>query len=779
MNGSAPHQDYQSPFSYPVLSRADKLKDNLKRTAAGLAHVGTDFDQAVQAISGRLSDVALMSVLPDHQLFGWLRIASVFRLSAPNDQTRAATAGAALEFLNENIETAELKQELRSDLNWVLDHTLHELGLSHEGGWVRDCLSESELAALNRHLTSDTACAEFNALATRAGVRNQLESLQAFSVLAKISNLDRKIEDLFTAAERDGEAALVARSALRYVALVEDVVPDSSGLLGLLDDLYAIEWAYAVVEEHTLGLPRLAEMLKRWPYLSSSYVMSGGRLMDRFTQYALGSANLMMENNGGGTLVLRDAATFSIPVAASTALQIACDEVGLRESQEWPTGTMLTLSDGVRPTLRVRFAGRVRIGARRKVRLEVARSGYVHIDEDLECYLHIAPREYLRLSSGNDVSVWVRDLRVDPLSFLCGGIQRAGSRTAVLLVAPRSLVDLYLPELYCRGQPFSALLGATWVKSSGEEELLASSVSDRPAIYACAAPETAFDLILEPPDNVISWKVIVHGGGAAARLRAALRSAGVLDIPLVALADLSERSEADTLDVCLAEDLDVLPCSDRMRGFSAPDLLTRALARQTNHWVANTRVHLVSVPELEALEKAVASMQIETDSDPLLVSLNAMLRHFLMDAGRLPIAASHSNAQLYIRAGALAHHAGMLAQYDDCAAVISALMEKVASDGLSYPDLLPAILDRGRSDPVMGNIAVLAGSQAEAESNLSILREHGSEAVSITAQDAFLYAPFERLIVPGWYRADNASTDDISTGNSDGHTFASLPAKLA
>src|SRR5581483_1431651 len=96
---------------------------------------------------------------------------------------------------------------------------------------------------------------------------------------------------LFEAAITPDSEFRSARAALLYVAEPDDAVPDTTGLLGLIDDIYVIEWAYAAVESQTRCLPILEALIHRWPFVADLAVLDGGSArLDRFCQYVVSAA---------------------------------------------------------------------------------------------------------------------------------------------------------------------------------------------------------------------------------------------------------------------------------------------------------------------------------------------------------------------------------------------------------------------------------------------------------------------------------------------------------
>ncbi|MCY4140866.1 MAG: hypothetical protein OXF56_21705 [Rhodobacteraceae bacterium] len=638
-----------------------------------------------------------------------------------------------------------------AELNWILDQTLDWLELPLGGDWVRDCLSAAELGELESYLTGGRKDTSFEKEAVLRAIDLQKSTIHAFAVLARLTNFDEKLDLLFEAAEGHGEGADAARSALNYIGLVEDVVSDDKGLLGLLDDLYAVEWAYAVAEAHTLALPRLTQMLADWPYLSSPFLMVGGKVLDRYSQYVLGSCNQMF-GCGGGKVVLRDASSYATLAAISVGLMAGNDsDQRTEEIERFPDGQPVFLSAGHKKRLRVLYRGRSKIGGKEKIKLGVAGPGTLHLDDWASKYMFPSPGPHVRLSKGADVSIWAKEVRADTLHFLSrsGGYQVAD--TGVLLVAPRGRVESHLHSINCRGQPFVSVFGASWITQSGAVEPLLGSLASHPLFFACSDAETAKDVLLDPPEGISSWAVVTDGGKQSGRLLDLLKSEEISDVPVLGAVDLAERIDISERNLCLVEDHHVVPIANSVRGFATSDVLARALVRQSNHWACDVKVIPVDLPLLDELADANATFRDDND-DPMLASLRSGVRRLLIDAGRMPVPNAPLDESLRSRAGNLARGAEMLAQYEAAAKDVASILTGIKSDGLSYPDLLNEgiLSDPGRREVPF---AVVVGSRDEAEAKSVALKATYTAGQAVTVEDALLAAPFEHVIVPGWFGA--------------------------
>ena len=116
-------------FTYPRLRRTDRINESLASLAEAIEAHPSELHQMVAEVARRITDNEIIDLIPEHQMLGWLRIASVFRLNAKVDRKRASVAAAALEGLRNLAPKAASSLSARAELNWILDQTLAWLNL--------------------------------------------------------------------------------------------------------------------------------------------------------------------------------------------------------------------------------------------------------------------------------------------------------------------------------------------------------------------------------------------------------------------------------------------------------------------------------------------------------------------------------------------------------------------------------------------------------------------------------------------------------------------------
>ena len=306
-------------YWYPTWSHAEGLAKELvlmERVSAQQVSHSLEF---LPLISRTLSTALNADGFPQHQIGQWVWLASQFRMLAAADDAEAVVAGAALNFLGKRVDAGKIEAAVIQDLNWVLDSTVRRLRGKLRPEGFRSCLTSDELIAIESRLAQFASISEFDADAIRQRVQRQVCELETLSLDDRINGVVAKVDTLFEATTRNGKEGAAARSALLYLSDKDDAL----GVLGLLDDVYVIDWAYAVVEGLTRCLPLLLAFLDQWPFVADLAVAGAPPMpLDRFSQYiACACLNSLFAERQPDLLIVRESAGYGGIAALFAAVQ--------------------------------------------------------------------------------------------------------------------------------------------------------------------------------------------------------------------------------------------------------------------------------------------------------------------------------------------------------------------------------------------------------------------------------------------------------------------------
>ncbi|MEI9927828.1 MAG: hypothetical protein WDN44_09125 [Sphingomonas sp.] len=750
-------------YWFPKKSRVNELS----RLLAGYEAVArlqlSNVGEHIPHLSAKLEEAQRHSDFPKAQIPRWLWLASQYRLNATTDAVIAARAAAALQILSSTVEKTRLGTDDIQVLNWILEATVAALAPLVGSADLRGCLSEAELGEIDSYLARFEDVEPFDREAIVRSIEPQLHLLASFGGVGDLTSIQAKIAALLDAAERPGDEYKPARAALRYLADEDDVVSDRTGVIGLVDDIYVIEWAYAAVESQTRCLPLLEAMLRRWPFVGTAGLAASGTDLNRYAQYVCCAALFTLFGPTSGALVLRENGAFPIVAAVAAGLEAARLQADnfAEELTLWKCGDPITISDGT-TSFHAVFDGVTSVGAHTRCKIRVGDSGSITVGDEVLPYLSRSGRVYKRLSRGQDILLWLKDRNVDSLTHLTGtGRRRPERHETILLVGPRWKLDEYLDLITPLDTTPSALLGARWIDSRGDSTDLRGSATDRPLIYACADAATACELVADPPAHISCWRIIVDGARLGRNLHAILSTTDRLDKASVCIfAELHDREataglhEQGLRGLWYLEDQDVLvPPSMHFSGDATGNLLTRFLARQSNHWTAGQSFHAETDEFLEAVAECLESHAGVSRDDPALQALDLSVATFLRRAIGIPLAHDTSVDDDPTRlTRSIMAQASMLSAYDEGARRLRDLFGQFLASGVKPLDRR-APLERIASEaPSSERMAVVCRSariagrcRDQSRSDPTLARYDW-----MTLETLRRSAPYDRVVIPGW-----------------------------
>ncbi len=109
------------------------------------------------------------------------------------------------------------------------------------------------------------------------------------------SHLSRNVQQLINMLSGGTGESTWARGGLRYLLQIDDVVPDDRGLVGLLDDDYAVNFALQQCNGATASVRQaLDAVINRWPFVNWLVIDDNGTLIT-LSEFALINAGLLQD----------------------------------------------------------------------------------------------------------------------------------------------------------------------------------------------------------------------------------------------------------------------------------------------------------------------------------------------------------------------------------------------------------------------------------------------------------------------------------------------------
>jgi hypothetical protein len=749
-------------YWYPTQGRADALTvelDRLKRLPA--SHFAATEDLLLD-ISKTLVAARNKDGFPQHQISNWVWLSSQFRLISNTNDDEAISARAALGFLSQRMQKPALTDTDIQDLNWVLDMTVRKLSHGTKPDVLRSGLSGAEILAIEAKLARFASDSSFNPADIKAQIEDQVREFTAFSTDRRFDAVQEKIDCLLKAADDDGINGRVARSALTYLAEKDDVVSDELGVLGLLDDIYVVDWAYAVITHQTRCLPILDSFIEKWPFLADVALL-GKQLqqLDLYSQYVAGAClHQLFEAKGPSLLILRESAAYGLICGFMAAVQCARlhSDALEREIGSWAKGQQVIIGDGSEQ-FRAVFHSAGKLGNKDKIWLGV-RGGTITVDLAVKPYIARTTFKDKPLANGADILSWLKQRHLDPLVGLVGDGRRSlEQQECVLLLSPKNKIDTYFEDLRPFGVSVSALVGAKYVTSDQNVLNIGRQVSDTPFIYACSDPSTALDLIRNPPAHVSGWRVVVDGARHGRVLLSTLRGEADSSLmPICILGEMHEREWASEVarngaSLWYLEAGDVQTVSPNA---ASPDRnddnLLRSIKRQGGYNYQNARHRNSQSTFLEAAAGCLAERVGSKDQGSQMASLDMAVSSFVQKAISLPLNDRHIEAGLAETAQRIASHASTLSLYDPRAGKVLQLFKDftlaTAKEFDRRDHLASIIRNAGQSK----SIAIVCRSTPAVEKcvRLASGMPDFRKVSWITMAAVRKSAPFDNLIVPGW-----------------------------
>ena len=748
---------------FPKSTRIKDISSQIGALAEEFNELTLSQEDKLSLISGWIQSFARNPAMPHYQVRDWLWIASQIRLHPEDDDIRRI-AGAALLFLGRviNSDTAPTEADI-ADLNWVSATSEGNLRNYLGDAKVTGLLSEEERIFVEESL-DEYRNRPFDREALLDECAPHIEIFSDISNENYIPGIQFKIQTLCEALTTDGDDGNAAAAALKYLAEPNDVVPDTIGYLGLADDLFVIENAYAEITGNALWLPILKSKLHRKRYLHDIVLEAGDRvsLPSLYLQYILAvvcdafdrsdKKHTLLILNETGPCALLGAFVAGIALIRKTAKN---------KSDTIVAGKPIFIGHGKKP-FRAVYGGVLEHKGFRGHKIHIAQKGSCTISDDEMKYVRPSPEHHNTLSKHKDKKDWLKDHSPQPIMYVTGTDEDpAEPAESFLLVSKKKDLDEYVQLVKPLRETIPKHVGLRYITSSGSHEDYAEEMGSNPLIYACSNPNVAVEMIR---DGEYAFKgILVDGAAFGFELYSALKSMGLdEEFPILCLAESADREVCRNLidenfvlwDIA-DTDVEVPSSQYRDQPINKTDILEGFQVRQKRRHSIKKNVTLIDNSPYDLFHAILREMFRSIEGMDLTPAdrVGAVAAEFSRRLMRLPVDPDE-NERLELEV-LLRRLTRLAAGYQVFDKLIRDLYE--ASTDLFSSGLPP--LGRGEkvaslltnSEP-SNNIGVLCGSKPLAEKYRNRFKSDPIFSKPRWLSPADIYKEFDldTLIIPGW-----------------------------
>ena len=492
---------------YPATNRTNEIDRQIEvfeeRPESGLRGE-TDF---LLSISAAIFQLAIQNTVPSVHLRDWIWIGSQFRLAHGNNpKVRRITKGALLYLLESPQNFSGPSDETIREFNWVLDKSSSELTSLLGPNAQNRFLTREEQGSVDRELAnlrsggsslSDEENNEIHEYVSR------LASVSSDIYLPGIADTINRIVKFVDS--QDADQRQTATACLRYIVKKNDVVPDTLGYLGLVDDIYAVETTFRDLDSKTAFKPILEMLNIRQPFVSRISFQEEGEVV-RLDQYMNASLGLAFGDESERIkkccMVMPETTVCGLLGAFIAALET------IKTYSETGNGrTLFKKGDhiflgGTDRIIKVIYAGLMRYEGQ-SFHSIFLRKGQRNIAGTSLAKATLAPAPHRTLSTEQEFHEWRKLRSPSPITHLIGNdFTLQGIKTSVLLITKKITLDGLIPEIKPMDMTIPQLVGVKYVTSTGREDTLPGTQVAEPLIIACSDALTGRDLIVDPNEGL-------------------------------------------------------------------------------------------------------------------------------------------------------------------------------------------------------------------------------------------------------------------------------------
>lgn len=626
---------------YPATSEIDRIQEAVDTAAAAWKADGSS-GELQRMVSRTIAALPHVAADSPYVIRDWVWIAAQLRIIWHDQPSAAGLAWSGLMVLSDLIKSgisssSRLEPTIRWLTDYVVDRLIREVGPDSFGHYLAaDEATQVEDALLE---LADQAEPDVSTLVSHASsVADHFKALHHGSYQPSIV---AKLECLCELAIDNGETGYWSRAALRYLHKERDLIPDSLGYMGLLDDIQVIEDIYEMVHRRMSWKPLIDYAVRHWPIVGRSYWMEGGmtnQLPPFFQAVAACVLNAAYNGSDERVMVLPDVGPAGIIAACILGL---VETIGTDTAGEAPPGTVVMFRDRSKvhyALIEKPFENSPELPAIQLRDIKTVTSPWIM------SLMEPARVENPMLAKFCEFERWKDSISTAGSRAPVWGYRRAGERPSALVICDKKAFMDGMDMIRPFGRSIEDLIPVTYLTRSGRA-LLGPDVKVAPtALIACNDPGTAGRILWDyrnnndtPPRTVIIDRRIPPN--QLEELRHRCRELGIRLIRFTTMSDTDVGASHNGADADVwflrPGDIDPVPrsVSRSLAAVTGDGPLARYLRRQTRARDVEIKTVEVAAPAINVFADAARIVQRRSHTgDGRDLHASAVLSEFILRA---------------------------------------------------------------------------------------------------------------------------------------------------
>ncbi|MEX1221774.1 MAG: DrmE family protein [Idiomarina sp.] len=739
---------------------ATKLEAALKRWDTSWAPE-CDTPEFYLRTSSAIRLLTQYAISEPYLLRDWVWINAQFRIAHPSNEEVARPSWSAISLFVTLVQQLESGyKDVLVDICWLTDRTVEILLGLLGARAINKFISPEEQKRID-DLIIELAEAENEDLdhlkSFAEGVATEFAEIHHAAYFPSIAN---KLLGLCQVAHESSEAGYWAKAALRYVCLEDDIIGDSQGYVGFLDDIHVIENMYGFVFDELPWKRLVDHAAEKWPFITRVYWLDEDSknhltlLLKAVISCCLDSS---LEENQTRNIVMPDVGPCGFLSAAACVLK----EVGSEKKSTIPTpGTLAAFRNG--HTLRyVMMESPHRFPNGSELPMIKLKGAVVSIRPDKAILLEsVINRKEVTLATAKQLKQWLSTVEEDSQTAV-HGFHTTDAQASVLYVTTRSDFFGYLGTICPYGRRLDELITIEYQSRVKRSALGSEPTVVNPAMIVCSSLDVAESILRDRIEGSAKPKYMIVDRPvdqvAMAALKERCRQYNP-DMKIIVISQVDTRvgsyPDSNEESVWFIQPEAIDPVSTAISPMPVADMgrgpLAKYVKRQNRASDVRLITHFVEFAELDEfyqIAQKIKQRAFDEDASLLPFAMNAetALKHI---STYPPMGNSISDEHLTLVLESLAQHAAAMGIYDQDVNNLASASEKLLK-AVKEKNPKAEFLYRIIKDYKTCHIAVASRSIAESLSNTAINFMH-INIEFIPVHDLESLENIDLLLVPGW-----------------------------